>query len=265
MDNNRPDQQSTNVALQRRPRTDVNGAILLRYIIRRLILLVRTAFLGRSSRSAPRTEAYRQTTADVARDVLERIDRPNREFKNTVPDAEAVPKSATASIAVADPSAPQRDTPKAYSAYNESLDKTAEEFLRQMREQTERRDSQLEQDVASLRMEETVEFRFMVGLAFITVAFIVACAVLILSGRITGAVASGVVSLFTGAGTKIISDLTQKTSRRREAAANLREDNIRTLQAIQGALIVRDPSERDRELARLAAWLRQRAEALKIG
>lgn len=134
-----------------------------------------------------------------------------------------------------------------------------EEFLLQMRTQTQNRDKALAIEVERLTNRETVEFRFFVLLSLVTLTFIAGGGVLVLTKHIDIAVVSGVVGLCTGYGAITMNGVVRETNRRRDAVSLIHEDNIRTLQAVQGALLVANAQARDKEVARLSAWLRDRA------
>jgi hypothetical protein len=202
-------------------------------------------------------------TADAARDVMLSMQRNTARATRWTGSREHTPKPPSG------PSDPPPSVPPAVDAIGsaaeaaEALPSTAfeEEFLHQMRARAQNDEVRLSEDIVRLRRYELVEFIFFVCLAILTVVFISAGAVAIMTekGHLTVALMSGIAGLFTGAGTAIVKGLAIYTNRQRQEMARNREDTNRTSQAIQAAFAIRDPKRRDAEILRLAEWLRERA------
>jgi hypothetical protein len=128
-----------------------------------------------------------------------------------------------------------------------------------MRDQTQRRDNELDREADSLSLMGRSLLKVELFLAVVTFCIAVGGVWLAVGGRATLGVVAGGIGLLTGGGTAILNRMVKDLSRRRDINSKIREDNIRTLQAIQGALLVNDQRERDAEIRKLAAWLRDRA------
>jgi len=135
----------------------------------------------------------------------------------------------------------------------------SEEFLREMRDSTERRAKDFDTDMRQLRQRESLVFAASLAAAVLTFALALGGAVLILAKQVAIGILIESVGVLTGGGTILFFRLAAANKRERNTLQELREDNIRALQAIQGALLVSEPKRRSVEISRLAAWLRERA------
>ncbi len=136
---------------------------------------------------------------------------------------------------------------------------SSEEFLRQMRDSTEQRAKDFDTDMRQLRQRESLVFGASLVAAVVTFALAVGGALLIFAHQIAVGILIESVGVITGGGTILFLRLAAANKRERNTLQELRDDNVRALQAIQGALLVAEPKKRDVEIARLAAWLRERA------
>jgi hypothetical protein len=187
-------------------------------------------------------------------------------FRNVIAEVRSTPTKTTADVAreiLLSSESPKADrherTPQKSAPEGESAPPQAEVFLKQMRDQTERRDNELDREAASLRLMSHSLLKVELSLAMVTFGVAVCGVWLAIGGRAALGVVSGGIGLLTGGGTVILNRMVKELRHRRDVNGKIREDNIRTLQAIQGALLVTDRKERDAEIRKLAAWLRDRA------
>jgi len=115
-----------------------------------------------------------------------------------------------------------------------------------------------EKDAGITRTREKILFRMFLGAAVTTFLFAAAGVALIFSGYLAVGVVSAAVAILPGSGTAILRGMATQQQAARAARAAAADDDRRVWQAVQAAMMIPDPRERNAAMADLAKTFARR-------
>lgn len=137
-------------------------------------------------------------------------------------------------------------------------DEAQRNFLEHMEKSLEDSRRRLEKDQEEIRSQEAIIFRVFIFFALVGIAFIIFGGYLMVRGASVQGALAGIVGLISGAGSAILRYLAERLSERRSQIRQEQKEQVQVLQAVQAALAL-SGTERNQELSKVAAWLRERA------
>ena len=185
----------------------------------------------------------RESTNDIVRDYI-------KQEQNITPTQPESVSTQTVQVG--------QDAEISIEAKVDRGDEAQKNFLEHMEKTLEDSRRRLEKDQEEIRSQEAIIFRVFISFALVGIAFIIFGGYLMIRGASVQGALAGIVGLISGAGSAILRYLAEWLSEKRNQIRQEQKEQVQVLQAVQAALAL-SGTERNQELSKVAAWLRERA------
>jgi hypothetical protein len=234
----------------------------LRIVYRQVIVQSKTGFAA-----LPSTNASPPSTNELIENAfaqsLERKESPEGAHGKQSPGIEpTLDASGPAKSALSAPDDDGMEGTRAIASAPELAEEFSEEqthlFLTQLSGSVKAAADAAEKDAEVIRSREKMLFRMFLVAAVTTFLFAAIGVALIFSGYLAVGVVSAAVAVLPGSGTAILRGMATQQQAARAARAAAADDDRRVWQAVQAAMMIPDPRERNAAMADLAKTFARR-------